>query len=145
MNIFFDTSVLVASCAHTHSHYVPAIAAVTRVVTGQDTGFLSTHSIAEMFTALTKMPAQPGIHPMEAARLVSHNILTHFTTIPLAEQDYLEAMEVMVKGGWSGAKIYEALLLRGAEKSGAERIYTFNLGDFRLLAPAELRARVCSP
>jgi predicted nucleic acid-binding protein len=145
MNIFFDTSVLVASCTDTHSHFVPAIAAVTRVVTGQDTGFLSMHSIAEMFTALTTMPARPRIHPTEAARLVTHNILAHFKTLPLTQQDYLEAMEMMVNGGWRGAKIYDALLLRSAEKSGAERIYTFNLADFRRLAPEPLRDRICSP
>jgi predicted nucleic acid-binding protein len=145
MNIFFDTSVLVASCTDTHSHFVPAIAAVTRVVTGQDTGFLSMHSIAEMFAALTTMPAQPRIHPTEAARLVKNNILAHFKTIPLVQQDYLEALETMVSGGWRGAKIYDVLLLRGAEKSGAERIYTFNLADFRRLAPAQLQSRICSP
>ena len=51
----------------------------------------------------------------------------------------------MQDSGWAGAKIYDALLLACAERSGAERIYTFNLGDFRGLAPAELQARICSP
>jgi predicted nucleic acid-binding protein len=145
MEIFFDTSVLVASCAATHSHYVQAIAAVKRVVTGQDRGFLGMHSIAEMFTALTNMPVQPRIHPTEAARIIANNILAHFKVIPLTEEDYLGAMEIMVNGGWSGAKIYDALLLRGAEKSGAERIYTFNLNDFRSMAPARLQDRICAP
>jgi hypothetical protein len=61
------------------------------------------------------------------------------------QQEYLEALEIMVSGGWRGAKIYDVLLLRGAEKSGAERIYTFNLADFRRLAPTELQSRICSP
>lgn len=43
------------------------------------------------------------------------------------------------------AKAYDALLLACAARSGAERIYTFNLGDFRGLAPAELQTRSCSP
>jgi predicted nucleic acid-binding protein len=145
LDIFFDTSVLVASCVETHSHFAQADAAVERVLAGRDKGFLCAHSIAEMFFALTRLPLQPRIPPIEAARLIMSTILPHFQIIPLAQQDYLDAMEMMVNGGWSGAKIYDVLLLRGAEKSGAERIYTFNLADFRQLAPAQLRSRVCSP
>jgi predicted nucleic acid-binding protein len=145
MNIFFDTSILVASCVHTHSHFVQADTAVTRVLEGRDRGFLSMHSIAEMFSALTQLPVQPRIRPTEASQIIASTVLDHFQTIPLTEPDYLEAMETMMNGGWSGAKIYDALLLSSAEKSGAERIYTFNLAGFRLLAPAHLRARICSP
>jgi predicted nucleic acid-binding protein len=145
LDIFFDTSVLVASCVETHSHFAQADAAVARVLAGRDKGFLSMHSIAEMFSTLTRLPLQPRIPPFEASQLITSTIMPHFKTIPLTERDYLEAMEMMVNGGWSGAKIYDALLLRSAEKSGAERIYTFNLADFRRLAPEPLRDRICSP
>lgn len=36
---------------------------------------------------------------------------------------------MMASGGWSGAKIYDALLLRCAARCAVERIYTFHLGD----------------
>jgi predicted nucleic acid-binding protein len=144
LDIFFDTSVLAAACVHAHPQFTQADAAVSRVLAGRDTGFLSMHSIAEMFSALTRMPVQPRIRPGEASQLIATTVLA-FKPISLTEEDYLGAMEMMVNGGWSGAKIYDALLLRGAEKSGAERIYTFNLNDFRLMAPARLQARICSP
>jgi hypothetical protein len=32
-----------------------------------------------------------------------------------------------------------------AARCGADRIYTFNFADFRLLAPAELQEKVCTP
>ena len=51
----------------------------------------------------------------------------------------------MVSGGWAGAKIYDALLLRCADRCGAERIYTFNLSDFRQLAPANLQGKLSAP
>ena len=35
----------------------------------------------------------------------------------------------MVRGGWTGARIYDVLLLRCATKQEVERIYTFNLGN----------------
>jgi len=103
------------------------------------------HSIAEVFAALTRLPVRPRIHPVEAARIVTENILTHFEVVSLRKEDYLEAMNTMASGGWSGAKIYDALLLRCAASCPVERIYTFNLGDFRLLAPPGLQEKIYAP
>jgi len=82
---------------------------------------------------------------MEAARIVTDNLLPHFETVPVSKTDYLGALTVMKDGGWSGAKIYDVLLLGCAAKCSVDRIYTFNLADFRLLAPASLRGKVCAP
>jgi len=103
------------------------------------------HSIAEVFAALTRLPVQPRIHPVEAARIVTDNILPHFEVVSLGKKDYLEALNTMASGGWIGAKTYDALLLRCAERCGVGRIYTFNLRDFRQLAPADLRDKICTP
>ena len=103
------------------------------------------HSIAEVFAALTCLPVQPRIHPVEAARIVNENILAHFDVISLGKEDYLEALNTMASGGWTGAKIYDALLLCCASRCAVERIYTFNLGDFRQLAPAVLQEKICAP
>ena len=51
----------------------------------------------------------------------------------------------MASGGWMGAKIYDALLLRCAARCAAQRIYTFNLWDFTQLAPAGLEEKICAP
>jgi len=103
------------------------------------------HSIAEVFAALTRLPVQPRIHPVEAARIVIDNILPHFEVVSLGKEDYLEAMNTTASGGCIGAKIYDALLLRCASRSAAERIYMFNLGDYKQLAPAGLQEKICAP
>jgi predicted nucleic acid-binding protein len=145
LNIFFDTTVLVAASEQSHPHFTQARAALLRVAAGQDKGFMGEHSIAEVFAALTRLPVQPRIHPVEAARIITENILPHFEVVSLGKEDYLEAVNTMAAGGWSGAKIYDALLLCCASKSAAERIYTFNLGDFRQLAAPGLQERICAP
>jgi predicted nucleic acid-binding protein len=145
VNIFFDTTVLVAASEQSHPHFAQARPALLRVVARQDQGFMSSHSIAELFAALTRLPVRPRIHPVEAARIVSDNILPHFDVVPIGKEDYLEAMNTMASSGWMGAKIYDALLLRCAAKCTAERIYTFNLGDFRQLAPPSLYEKICAP
>ena len=145
MKVFFDTSILVAASERSHPHRAQAWPALQRVASGVDQGFMSVHSIAETYAALTRLPVQPRIHPTEAARIVTENILRHFEAIPAGKEEYLQALAWVRDGGWSGAKVYDALLLACAARSPAERIYTFNLGDFRLLAPADLLAKVCVP
>ena len=103
------------------------------------------HSIAEVFAALTRLPVQPRIHPVEAARIVTDNIVPHFEVVTLGKRDYLETLKAMADHGWAGAKIYDALLLRCAAKCAAQRIYTFNLTDFRQLAPTDLQEKICAP
>jgi predicted nucleic acid-binding protein len=145
LDIFFDTTVLVAASEQSHPHYARGRTALLRVAARQDNGFMSQHSIAEVFAALTRLPVQPRIHPVEAARIVTENILPHFEVVSVGKEDYLEALNTMASGGWIGAKIYDALLLRCAATCAVERIYTFNLGDFKRLAPPGLQEKICAP
>jgi predicted nucleic acid-binding protein len=145
VHIFFDTTVLVAASEQSHPHYAQARPALLRVAAGKDEGFMSQHSIAEVFATLTRLPVQPRIHPVDAARIVNENILPHFEVVSLSKEDYLEAMNTTVSGGWMGAKIYDSLLLRCTARCAVERIYTFNLGDFRQLAPPGLQQKICAP
>ena len=145
MDIFFDTTVLVAASEQGHPHHAQARPALQRVAAGRDKGFMGAHSIAEVYAALTRLPVQPRIHPLEAVRILSDNIVPHFEIIPIDKEDYVAALSSVGNGGWSGPKIYDALLLRCATKRGVKRIYTFNLGDFRQLAPPTLQAIICAP
>ena len=145
MQVFLDTSVLVAASVASHPHHVQALAVLSRVAKGDDNGFIGVHSIAETYAALTRLPVVPRIHPSEAGRIIRENILKHFVLVAAGEAEYLHALAAVQDNGWLGAKIYDALLLACATRSGAERIYTFSLGDFRGLAPAELQARICAP
>ena len=83
---------------------------------------MGAHAIAEVFAALTRLPVQPCIQPVQAGHIVTDNILPHFEVVPIGKEDYLEAMNTMVSGGWSGARINDALLLRCAAKRPVERI-----------------------
>lgn len=145
MEIFFDTTVLVAAFVQAHPHYDRAWPVLRRVAAGHDQGFMSAHSIAEVYAVLTRLPVQPRIHPLEAMRIVTDNILEHFEIVPIGRDDYVEALNVVAHGGWSGARIYDVLILRCAASCSAERIYTFNLRDFKQFAPAALQEKICAP
>jgi hypothetical protein len=53
-------------------------------------------------------------------------------------------MDACVGRGLGGGKVYDALLIECARISRADRIYTFNLRDFRRLAP-DLTDRISAP
>ena len=86
MNVFFDTSVLVAGSEHGHPHYAQARPALVRVAAWQDNGFMGLHSLGEVFAALTRLPVHARINPAEAARIVTENILPHFEVISLGKE-----------------------------------------------------------
>jgi predicted nucleic acid-binding protein len=144
VKVFFDTSVLVAASEQSHPHYAQAWPALRRVTARKDQGFMSVHSIAEVYATLTRLPVQPRIHPAEAVRIITDNILPPFEMVPVRGKDYTEALKLVGDRGWGGAKVYDALLIGCAARSGAERIYTFNLADFRQLAP-DLEDKICAP
>ena len=145
MNVFFDTSVLVAASVADHPHHARALPALQRVAIGQDKGFIGAHSIAESYAALTRVPVVPRIHPSEAGRIIRDNILKTCSVVTADVAQYLEALMAVQDRGLPGAKIYDALLLACAARSGAERIYTFNLVDFRQLAGPDVVALIGAP
>lgn len=145
MRVFFDTSVIVAASVADHPHHSRAWPALQRVAMGKDQGFVGAHSIAETYAALTRVPVVPRIHPSEAARIVRDNVLRICSVVPADAAQYLEALATVQEKGLPGAKIYDALLLACAARSGAERVYTFNLSDLRELASVDMQARIAAP
>lgn len=144
MIVFCDTSVLVAACLRHHPHYERARPVLEAIAGGKDKGVMSAHSLAEAYSALTSVPLVPRILPSQARDLVSANIVPHFTSIAVTPEMYGRAIETCSARGLGGGKVYDALLLECARQSQAERIYTFNLKDFRKLAP-DLAALIAAP
>jgi predicted nucleic acid-binding protein len=68
----------------------------------------------------------------------------HTAVISLDSDEYLEAIDAMSRRGLSGAVVYDALILACARKARAERIYTWNLRHFRMVAP-DLAAKIVTP
>ena len=144
MTVFCDTSVLVAACIRKHPHYERARPVLETIARGKEVGVISAHSLAEMFSALTSVPLVPRILPTEARAIIATNIQRHFQLVAVTPEMYERALEICVGRGLGGGKVYDALLIECARHSKADRIYTFNLHDFRRLAP-DLADRITAP
>ena len=145
MKVFCDTNVLVAACLASHPHHQAARPVLERVKAKADRRFVAAHSLAETYAVLTRLPGGNQVVPNVAWQLLHENVIKNFSIVELTANEYSKAVEASAMNGVTGGQVYDALLLAAAAKSGAERIYTFNVNHFQNLAGEELRQRIAAP
>lgn len=144
VRVFLDTSVLVAASLTRHPHHARARPVLERIAQGEDTGFAAAHSLGECYSAFTTIPLDPRIQPLEAERLIEHNVVAFFELIQADDTIYRTAIRNCASQSGIGGMVYDALLLECARKADPERIYTFNTRHFQALAP-DLDGIICAP
>jgi predicted nucleic acid-binding protein len=144
MNVFCDTTVLVAASLQAHPHYLPAKATLERICQGTDTGFTSGHCLAETFSVLSRMPTSPKLTPKDVLAILETNIIPNFALLVLGPADYPQAVRDLAGKGLGGGRIYDLLHLAAARKQTMDRIYTFNDAEWKKLAP-DLERLITAP
>jgi predicted nucleic acid-binding protein len=145
VKVYLDTNVLVAACIQEHQHHLQSFDLVKAVKEGTSRGCISTHGLAEFYSVLTRAPLTPRVHPAEAGRVLDDNILPYFELIALSADDYKAVLRFSTDSGLVGGVVFDALHLHSAQKADCTRIYTFNVKDFRSLAPAALTEKIVAP
>lgn len=126
VRILFDTNVIVASLSEAHQMYAQCKpwfdqAQVDRTIEG----LISTHSLAECYSVLTRLPPPYRISPATVDRLLTEN-LTQFTRVSLTAEDYQAAIRKVVQLNISGGGIYDALIAQAALQANVDSLLTFN-------------------
>ncbi len=135
MRVYIDTNVIVARSITLHEHHPRAIELFAEIERRRWIPAISTHGLAEIYAILTRAPYQPRISPAEAWGILEKNILERFEIEPLTRSDYTKILRECAALGWIGGRIYDAIHIYAARKAQCSRIYTFNVQDFRQLAP----------
>jgi predicted nucleic acid-binding protein len=141
MKEFFDTSVLVAAFFRTHVHHLFSLQQFASAEKKHSACGL--HSLAEVYAVMTALPVKPMVPP-EQALLFIEEIRARITLISLSPEEYSSAIQNLAAKGFSGGRVYDALLLACAIKCRAETIYTWNLKHYRAIAP-HLASSIQSP
>lgn len=144
MNILFDTSVLIAALVEAHPAHQRALPYFQRVKNGIDRGFISAHSLAELYSILTTLPIKPHISTLTAKKLIRSNILENFQILELSESDYEAIVNHLAESGLSGGIIYDALILYAVFKIDIDEVLTLNMKDFQRIYP-ELNEKIHVP
>lgn len=135
MKILFDTSVMIAAMVEPHPAHKRALPWLQRAKKKEFEFFVSSHSMAEVYAVLTTLPVTPKIGTHTAYRLISEDIESSARIISLSSTDYASTVRRMAELGLAGGCIYDALIARTAEKSGVDRLLTFNADDFKRVWP----------
>ena len=64
--------------------------------------------------------------------------------VPLTVEEYAETIRKTARASLSSGIVFDALLLTCARKVNAERIYTWNVRHFKMVAP-DLADRIVTP
>ena len=139
--IFLDTSVLIATAQVSHERHKPSRELWNQCA--RNSTAVSTHTIAELFNTLTAMPPALRLAPRDAVHAVE-TFLQRLTTVALSAEEYMETLRRTANLGHSGGMIYDALHMACARKVQAERIYTWNVKHFQMVAP-DLAERIVTP
>lgn len=76
--------------------------------------------------------------------LFLEEVRNRLTLISLTADEYVRTIHDTASRGFTGGRIYDALLLACAAKSKARAIYTWNLKHYQSLAP-ELASQIQTP
>jgi predicted nucleic acid-binding protein len=141
MKGFFDTSVLVPVFYGDHVHHQASLALFIKF--DKSTGCCGAHSLAEVYSTLTRMPGKHRISSEQALLFVG-SIRERFTIVALDGGEYADALEASAKLGIVGGGIYNAMLASCALKAQAETIYSWNGRHYGQCGP-EVTRRLRTP
>jgi predicted nucleic acid-binding protein len=144
MNILLDTSVLVAALVEAHPAHESALPWLQRIKAGTDVGFVSAHSIAELYAVLSVLPVQPQISPAIANKLIQQDVLDICEIVTLSVQDYNRVIKHLSESNIVGGVTYDAVIMYTAFKVEIDRIVTLNKKDFVRIYP-DLADKIISP
>jgi predicted nucleic acid-binding protein len=136
MKAFLDTSVLVPVFYGDHVHHQASLALFVQC--DQSSGCCGAHSLAEVFSTLTRMPGRHRISGAQAMLFVG-NICERLSLVSLDGQEYLGALQASSDLGIVGGGIYDALLARCAVKVEVEIIYSWNARHYGQCGPEVTR------
>lgn len=123
MKGFFDTSVLVPVFYGDHVHHKASLDLFIQF--DKSAGCCGAHSLAEVYSTLTRMPGKHRISG-EQALLFIGSIRERLSIVSLSGDEYADALTASATAGVVGGGIYDAMLAHCALKAKAEFIYTWN-------------------
>ena len=142
MSFLCDTAVLFAASDAAHRHH----AASLKLVAGARPAhaFVAAHSLAELYATLSATPA-PRMRRVEQVLEAVEQAARVFTLVTLPKGDYLWVLRHLAAMGARSGMVYDALILKCAERAGVEIVYTWNMAHFRRIAWADMQERIREP
>jgi len=98
----------------------------------------ATHTYAELYSNLTRLPFDLNLPPAQATQAIITQLKHVLTFVPLTDADYQAALARCAERNLVSGVIYDALHLQAAIRADAEVLYTANLRDFERLGARDV-------
>jgi predicted nucleic acid-binding protein len=141
VSVFLDTSVLVAAVRTADLRHAASNELVVKC--SPENATCAAHTLAEVYASLTGMRPPNRFRPEQAMQLVDE-FRGKFRCVELTADEVVDTAREIAGLGLMGGIIYDALLLTCARRVNADRIYTWNVRHFRMVAP-DLAGRIVEP
>jgi predicted nucleic acid-binding protein len=137
-----DTTVLFAASDTAHEHHEASLALVATAVPSR--AFVAAHALAELYAALSAI-SSPRMRRLDQVLAAVEHAAGVFTPVTLDWGDYLWVVRHVAGEQVRSGQIYDALILKCAERAEADVVYTWNVAHFRRVAWAGVAGRIRSP
>lgn len=102
---------------------------------GKVDAIISAHSLAEVYSVLTRIPPPQRLSSKVAWSLIQQDILAITEVVALTSQEYQVFIERLALAQVTGGAVYDAVIADVALKSTVDHIITLNPRDFRRVNP----------
>lgn len=142
MSFLCDTTVLFAASDSGHRHHRPSLDLVATA--RPSTSFVAAHSLAELYATLSGVPS-PRMRRLDRVLEAVEQVSRLFTPIALDVDDYTWVLRHVAGAEARSGQVYDALILKCAERAGAETVFTWNLSHFERVAWPGMAGRIRRP
>lgn len=133
--VILDTTVLFSGTITAHRDFASSKAWLDQAEE-DDELYVSTHTLAEFYSNLTKGFVRPKVSPAVASRVVRSQTRL-MTRISLNIRDYHETIDRAGELGLESGQIYDALTAQAGMKRGVDFLCTYNVRHFRRIWPED--------
>lgn len=142
MAFFCDTSVLIAASDTKHHHHTRSRECV--LMTRAEAGYCAAHTLAELYATLTGI-REPRMRVVEDVLDVVQQAANAFNPVALTVDDYLWVVRHVASVGARSGQVYDGLILKCAEKCGADVVYSWNTRQFMRVAWPAIAPMIRTP
>ena len=137
-----DTTVLFAASDAAHQHHERSLELVT--CAEPRTAFVAAHSLAELYATLSATPGRKVRRVDQVLQAVAH-VARSFAPVTLDLDAYLWVVRHVAGAEARSGQVYDALILKCAERAGVDAVFTWNTVHFMRVAWPGMAERIRTP
>lgn len=131
MKYYLDTNIWIAALLDKHPKHQNSKQLIIDCLEQNIEIVTSGHCLAEVYSVLTKLPLAIRIQPDVVITLIDKNMVANCEIIDLNTAEYIEVLKEAANNNLTSGTIFDGLHVKAALKARVNKIFTYNLKDFK--------------